>query len=159
MSQNDHTHNNNSAAQLLQQQNCFARVAILWHRALEVNSSVFRRWWVQIWSYTRAWYNGRSSLCRREFSEHFQLNRLKMLWKVTTPQWWPLIIFSPVYRLYKRIYATILCSELHGGYYAEPNSTRVANFMGNSVILYTYIYILECYGELKFLIFLMLPLA
>ena len=37
-----------------------------------------------------AYNNGRSSLCRRDFSEHFQPIQLKMLWKVSLPLFRPL---------------------------------------------------------------------
>ena len=45
----------------------------------------------------RAGNNGRSSLWRRDFSEYFQPDRLKILRKVSPPQWWSVVISSPAY--------------------------------------------------------------
>ena len=39
--------------------------------------------------------NDRSSLWRRDFSDYFQPNRLKIFWKVSPPQWWPAVISNP----------------------------------------------------------------
>ena len=56
--------------------------------------------------------NSRSSLWRRDFSEYFQPNRLKILWKVSPPQWWPAVISNPAagYHQWRSIFCTLFCS-------------------------------------------------